>query len=525
MKKLGIIILLTILVSLNVPSYGADKTIVFEKAHEYTSEQLFEKALELVARYRFLLELEVIGESNDNKPIYVIRMTYNIYNTHERDYVNKSHILVDGGVHARETFNPVAVLKMIEDYVLDYYDDKHLIGYNVKTLLDTSMLHFIPIGNPDGFDIAKYGVTTIRNTQLRERLIELIPKLRNNRLKANINGVDINRNFQDIYYDVALESWVNQWGGNAMYSDVEVPGEDYFKGYEYGSEPETQAMMQYMARYDFRAYLTFHSMGQVIYYWMDHLGQAFYELNSKYAELVGKVTGYQLMMPDKYKEYGYSTHFFSNLTMKPSMTVETTSTFDFPTPLEYYAHDYYDHKLWAVPLAVLQEVKRTGYFEHKVYVNDRYVRDYMDKSYAEAVAKEYGGVVYSYDGPPSLTISRQIGVKVNNRFILTQNLKSADGQIYVSFRELFDLLAYEITWIGETGKAVASTGDERVEIDLNTYEGAWIKQTAERMKIEPKPILVNGRLMVPLEFVMAFLDIDLEQLTFIDRGLLVFKDL
>lgn len=525
MRKALIAFVFVVAAVLTSPTFASERTIEFDEAYAYSSSELFEKAQALVDRYKFLLELEIIGESNDGKPIYAIRMTYNIYKFDALDYVNKSHILVDGGVHARETFNPVAVLKMIEDYVLDYYDDKHLDGYNVKELLHTSVLHFIPIGNPDGFDIAKYGVSTIEDSELRSDIQLLIPRLRENRLKANAKGVDINRNFEDLYFDVSTGTWIDQWGGSSMYRDVDAPGEDYFKGYTHSSEPETRALMDYMKRYDFRSYLTFHSMGQVIYYYMDHLGRAFLDLNTMFAERIERVTGYQMMAPDKYKEYGYSTHYFSNLTLKPSMTIETTSTFEFPTPLEHYIHDYYGHKLWAAPLAVLHEVKRMGYFEHKLYVDGRYVRDYMDLSYAEAVAEKVGGIIHSYEGQPSLSISKQIGIKVKNRFFLTQNLKSSDGQVYVSFRELFDQLAYEITWIADTGKAVASSDDERVEIDLATYEGAFIKETVERMKIDPKPILVNGKLMVPIEFVISFLDIDVDQLSYVDRGMLIFKDL
>jgi hypothetical protein len=166
-----------------------------------------------------------------------------------------------------------------------------------------------------------------------------------------------------------------------------------------------------------------------------------------------------------------------------------------------------------------------GYFDHKLYVDGKYVRDYMDLAYAEAVAEKVGGIVHTYEGQPSLHISKQIGVKVNNRFFLTQNLKSSEGQVYVSFRELFDQLAYEITWVAETGKAVAANDGERIEVDLATYEGAFIRETVKRMKIDPKPILVNGKLMVPIEFVMSFLDIDVDQLSYVDRGILVFKDL
>ncbi|HAS72537.1 MAG TPA: hypothetical protein DCS67_00155 [Clostridiales bacterium UBA8960] len=525
LKKTKLFIgLFFMVIMLNV-SFASERTIIFEDAHGYRSSELYEKAVELVNRYKYLLELEVIGESEDLKPIYAIRMTANIYGYDALDYVNKSHLLIDGGVHGRETFNPVAVLRMIEDYVLDYYNDDHLSGYNVRHLLQTSVMHFIPIGNPDGFDIAKYGTQSINDPLLRERILELIPNLRNHRLKANVNGVDINRNFEDVYFDAKTETWISQWGGNSMYRDVESPGEDYFKGYYEASESETKAMMSYMLRYDFRAYLTFHSMGQVIYYWMDHLGQGFFELNTRFAELVSHVTSYRLMKPDRYFEYGYSTHYFSNNTLKPAMTIETTSTFEFPTPLSHYYHDYNIHKLWAVPLAVLNETKKVGYYDYKVYADGIYVRDFPSLEVAKAFAVKLGGEVHAYVGPPSYRIAKQVGVKVKNQFLLTQNLMASDGRVYVSFRELFEMLAYEISWVKESGMAVAEKQDESLGINVNTYEGAYlVNEQLKALTFEPKPILVEGRLMVPMSFMTSFLNLDPSDITIIDRGQLVYKD-
>lgn len=524
-KKMKLFMGLFFLILMLNVSFASDRTINFEEAHGYTSDALYEKAVELVNRYKYLLELEIIGESEDQKPIYVIRLTANVYGYNELDYVNRSHLLVDGGVHGRETFNPVAVLKMIEDYVLDYYNDHYLSDYNVRALLQTSVLHFIPIGNPDGFDIAKYGIKTINNPILREDLIEMIPRLRTNRIKANVNGVDINRNFEDIFYDVASGTWVNQWGGSSMFRNVDVPGEDYFKGYEYASESETKALMSYMLRYDFRAYLTFHSMGRVIYYWMDHLGRDYFELNTRFAELAENITSYQLMKPDQYYEYGYSTHYFSNNTLKPAMTIETTSTFEFPTPLEHYDHDYNDHRLWAVPLAVLSEAKQVGYFNHKVYVDGNYVRDFLSLEYAVAIAKKMGGEVHTYEGPPSYRLAKQVGVKVNGKFLLMQNLMSSDGRVYVSFRELFETLAYEISWIKESDMAFAKKADESIGINIDTYEGAWlVNDQINALTFVPKPILIDGRLMVPMSFMTSFLGLDVSDVTIIDRGSIIYKD-
>ena len=69
--------------------------------------------------------------------------------------------------------------------------------------------------------------------------------------KANAAGVDLNRNYDVGWYDLKghpEESFNN------------------FNGYYPESEPETQILMKAAQEKDFRAYISYHSMGQVIYY-------------------------------------------------------------------------------------------------------------------------------------------------------------------------------------------------------------------------------------------------------------------
>ena len=82
-KYTRILVMLTLLLFFNNPSYGIEKLILFDELHAFSSDMLYEKAQKLVSTYPYLLSLEVIGYSEDLKPIYVIRMTKDIYNYKE----------------------------------------------------------------------------------------------------------------------------------------------------------------------------------------------------------------------------------------------------------------------------------------------------------------------------------------------------------------------------------------------------------------------------------------------------------
>lgn len=497
-----------------------------DNSYAMTSEQVYQKAVQLVESHPYLLELEIIGYSVDQKPIYVIRMTHNIYMTDDYDYVEKSHLLIDAGVHARETVNPVLVLRMIEDYVLDYYNDDHLSGYNVKSLVQNSVLHFIPLVNPDGFDVAKYGTLTIDDPILRQTLSSLIPNLRPHRLKANIRGVDLNRNFEDMFYNTTNKMWVNQWGISNALDNPDSPSEDFYEGKEPGSETETQALMQYMLQYDFRAYVTYHSMGQVIYYWLDHLGNSYFYQNTEFALLAKSLTRYQMMPPNFREEYGYSTHYFANNTLKPALTLETTASYAFPTPSSYYKYEYYTHNLWAVPLAFLEKIKAVGYSDYKIYVDGIYVRDMINKEYAYEMAKKLDGDVHIYKGKPSYGLSKKVSVGLVDGTVLSQSIQTFDGRTFVSFKEIFEAQLFDISWRSEDNTSVAQRENEIVQIHLKTFETTVMGSDGIVKEIawSSSPSVYNGRLMVPLSFVLEVLNLEGNDVNIVVTDEIVYKD-
>ena len=76
-------------------------------------------ALKLQKTYPGILAVEVIGKSTDGKPMYVVRLGKNIQSQTHETLQQQNNVLVTSGLHARETANPVFVMKIIEDYAKD----------------------------------------------------------------------------------------------------------------------------------------------------------------------------------------------------------------------------------------------------------------------------------------------------------------------------------------------------------------------------------------------------------------------
>ena len=70
---------------------------------------------------------------------------------------------------------------------------KHLLKHP-ELLLDGG-IYFIPMTNPDGVRLAQEGAGFIRNKELKKNLLQINGGPDFSLWKANINGVDLNTNF------------------------------------------------------------------------------------------------------------------------------------------------------------------------------------------------------------------------------------------------------------------------------------------------------------------------------------------
>ncbi|MCR3957057.1 MAG: M14 family zinc carboxypeptidase [Gudongella sp.] len=382
-----------------VDAFLENPLIKLQYGTQYSSQYYSNVARELASRYPEILSYKTIGSSHDGKDIYSLVMTSNVEESMDRDDFNtfRMHYLIEAGIHGRETVNPAVIIKQIEDYAADYYRDSHIADFKLKDILSESVFHFIPLVNPDGHDLAKFGPDSIKSNRYKNALSEIYDE-DYSQWKANISGVDLNKNFPDYYLEDGMDEPTDKWQKypGDLYSNR--PDGEYYPGEYPGSEPETQALMEYMKSFDFRSYLSYHSRGDILYYEYLWYPDSYLENSLEAAKKAEEVTGYRLV-PDTGVGSGYSTSYHVALSLKPSLTVETLSYYtELPSGNSTYLEAY--EETWLLPLHIQKLGKETGYFPYRLYVDGRYVRDFPDETYAKAMANSLDGEIIEGSGIP-----------------------------------------------------------------------------------------------------------------------------
>lgn len=182
-----------------------------------TVEATYAAAQSLVDNHPELAQWIDVGDSWEKAQnplqgydMMVLRLTnFNI------DPTTKPRLFVTASIHARE-YTPAELATRFGEYLVNQYG----INPNVTWLLDYHDIHLMLQANPDGRKKAETGLLWRKNT--------------NNSYCSNTNdrGADLNRNF------------VFQWGCCGGSSGQ--PCAETYRGPMPGSEPETQAIMNYM---------------------------------------------------------------------------------------------------------------------------------------------------------------------------------------------------------------------------------------------------------------------------------------
>lgn len=302
----------------------------------YSYENLISDANTLAKQYSQIIKYVTIGKSHDNRDIVMLRLG-----------VGRKYILFCGGVHGRETINPIVLMKIIEFYASQYEGykvvkekldiklrnlspniekqyDQMIFGKCVYELLQTYTILMIPLLNPDGYVISLYGFNAIIDKKLREKIKKMFHNC--SEWKFNGRGVDINRNFP-------CRSWKPK-GPN-----------DYA-----ASENETKTLIQVFHQYRIRCFLDFHSRGKSIYYYRNSMPLSYNEKQLKIAKRLKDITKYELVDPKKEIDYGDSggntVHYFSERFNRPALTIETVDEYaTFPLDYKYRSSTFEELKL------------------------------------------------------------------------------------------------------------------------------------------------------------------------------------
>lgn len=207
----------------------------------YTYDQMIEDSKKLKDTYPDLLTLDVAGYSVEGRELMLIKLGN-----------GEKKIILCGSHHAREYITSSYLMKMLEVYSKAYYSAANYGKYDVRDILNQITLYVVPMVNPDGVNLVINGLEAVDDQQA----VSAMAMLRNTykEWKANINGVDLNRQYPA------------EW--DKKYDEVGKPASESFKGEAFATEPEIKAMMELSKNNEFILAASFHTKGNVIY-WAD----------------------------------------------------------------------------------------------------------------------------------------------------------------------------------------------------------------------------------------------------------------
>ena len=194
------------------------------------------------------LRVDEIGQTVDGNKLYDFRVG---------NPSAERHLLVFGGIHAREYITAQLVMRQLVQLLSDQSTNGSYENIAVRELLSNTEIHFIPMANPDGISISQLGLEGLRTEAVRETVRQIAEKdgkaLTESYLrqwKSNANGVDLNRNF-----DARWESYNDHLGHASA---------DHYKGTAPECELESKALADLTRQFQFDATLSYHTQGEVI---------------------------------------------------------------------------------------------------------------------------------------------------------------------------------------------------------------------------------------------------------------------
>ncbi|CCG58660.1 Protein CBG05161 [Caenorhabditis briggsae] len=179
-----------------------------------------------------MITLIDIGQSHENRTLLVMKITGK-----RNPLGSKISMWIDGGIHAREWISPATAMYIAHELILGYDNDA-----TVAKLMDHIDFYILPVMNPDGYEYSRE-----KNRMWRK-----------NRSPAKCHrstfstvccaGVDLNRNFD----------WF--WASTGSSSD---PCHDTYHGSSAFSEPESQAVRDFLEQNTPEAFISLHSYSQM----------------------------------------------------------------------------------------------------------------------------------------------------------------------------------------------------------------------------------------------------------------------
>lgn len=333
------------------------KKFIVDTSGTYYLDEIYNDMERLCENYSDILSKRVIGKSVEGRDIVALKLSawkdeMLLCAGNDGKYApdggkcgmndsKKPSALLVGGIHAREDFSVMLCMKMI-DYYCNYYEEgKSLDGFDARGVIDRADMYFVPVVNPDGLNIVHRGLEASSNYD-RLKTMKIWGEDQTY-WKANANGVDLNKNFDD-----------GNWEIRTCVPGTDVPCSERFKGPAPDSEPETRALINFCNENNFALMATYHCSGNCTF-WADSGTHGMFrgldekimdELNEKYIYRKTKVS------PDP-KVYGCGfENWFRARMRRPGFCIELSP---FVEGGKQHPDSMFDELVW-------RHAKTTGLF-------------------------------------------------------------------------------------------------------------------------------------------------------------------
>lgn len=286
---------------------------------DYTYE-IMERDIEgLKVRYPFI-EVGVAGESVLGRKLYYIRLGE-----------GPNQVFYNGAHHSLEWITSPLLMKFTENFLKSYTDGKNIRGYDLEKIWNESSIYIVPMVNPDGVDLVLNGLS--RDNPYYNELIRW-----NNGStdfskvwQANNKGVDLNHNYP--------ARWQESKDAEIALGIV-GPGPTRYGGPFPLSEPETEAITEFVKEHDFRLVLAYHTQGEVIFWQFDNLQPP---EAKRIGEMFSNVSGYRLGEVYGIASYAGMKDWFIQEYRRPGYTIEAGKGKN-PLPISQFDKIYNDNE-------------------------------------------------------------------------------------------------------------------------------------------------------------------------------------
>ncbi len=219
--------------------------------------QILAEMNEIVAKYPEIVKLEDIGDSYEKT---VDRGGHDIWVLKISDKVqiqeDEAEVFYFANMHAREIITPEIIMYFMHSLVEKYNKDPY-----ITYLINNRQIYLCPTMNPDGLGYVLSGSNPLDQSSTdpiwwRKNKSD---NNKNNKFDPNSDGVDLNRNFG---YE-----WGRDDNGSSPYTSS-----DTYRGSGPFSEPESQAIRDFVLKHQFKISISFHSYSQL---WLFPWGYAY----------------------------------------------------------------------------------------------------------------------------------------------------------------------------------------------------------------------------------------------------------